>query len=167
MSRNYEKRKSVTRSENLNFNRRLSAFEDFMKQTISVLQGVWSKLNYIRELRSSEGRYLHWGLAQTHGEDATEKMLADVHSELYLQLLRTPLTELLEQLEMSAEDAGCSGGQLAEQLYRERRRLTPSDMRGGSPEHLRSVLLITDLLSKHRRKGSSAYSEENRGGKSV
>ena len=98
MGSNYEKDKSVTRSENLNFNRRLSPFEDFMKRTMSVLQGVWSKLNYIRELRSSDGRYSHWGLVRSHGEDATNTMLADVHSELYLQVLRTPLSELFEHL---------------------------------------------------------------------
>jgi hypothetical protein len=159
MGGNYEKDKSVTRSENLNFNRRLSPFEDFMKRTMSVLQGVWSKLNYIRELRSSDGRYSHWGLAQTHGEDATNTMLADVHSELYLQALRTPLSELFEQLELSAEDADCSSAQLVEQLYKERPRLTPCDLRGGSPEHLRSVLLSTDLLSKY----SSASGNRNSG----
>jgi hypothetical protein len=38
-------------------------------------------------------------------------MIADVHSELYLQILRTPLPELFEQLEMSAEDADCSASQ--------------------------------------------------------
>lgn len=165
MDGNYEKRKSVTCSENLNFNRRLSPFEDFMKRTMSVLQGIWSKLNYIRELRSSDGRYSHWGLARTHGEDATNTMLADVHSELYLQVLRTPLSELFEQLELSAEDAECSGAQLAAQLYRERRSLTPCDLRGGSPEHLRSVLLITELLNKYScagGKGNRGYRGENR-----
>ena len=159
MGSNYEKDKSVTRSENLNFNRRLSPFEDFMKRTMSVLQGVWSKLNYIRELRSSDGRYSHWGLVRSHGEDATNTMLADVHSELYLQVLRTPLSELFEQLELSAEDTDCSSARLAEQLYKEGPRLTPCDLRGGSPEHLRSVLLITDLLSKY----SSARGNGNSG----
>jgi hypothetical protein len=160
MGGDYEKDKSVTRSENLNFNRRLSPFEDFMKRTVTVLQGVWSKLNYIRELRSPDGRYSHWGLARTHGEDATNTMLGDVHSELYLQVLRTPLSELFEQLELSAEDADCSSTQLAEQLYRERSRLMPCDLRGGSPEHLRSVLLITDLLSKYSARGKRKSGEE-------
>jgi hypothetical protein len=148
MAGNYEMGKSVTRSENLNWNRRWSPFEDFMKRTMSILQGVWSKLNYIRELRSADGKYEHWGLAATHGEEGTNRMIADVHSELYLQVLRTPLPELFEQLELSAEDAGCSPQELAEQLYKQRQRITPADLRGGAPEHLRAVLLIHDLLSK-------------------
>lgn len=151
MGGTYEKRNSVRCSENLNFYRRLSPFEDFMRRSVSVLQGVWSRLNYIRELRDSDGRYEHWGLSRIYGNDAAEKMIADVHSELYLQLLRIPLSELLEQLELSAEDAGCSAVQLSEQLYRDRRRITPQELRGGAPEHMRSVLLIAELMSKYRR----------------
>jgi hypothetical protein len=82
-----------------------------MKRTLNGLHGVWSKLNYRRELRDSDGRYKHWGLARTYSEEATNEMIADVHSELYLQILRTPLPELFEQLEMSAEDADCSASQ--------------------------------------------------------
>ena len=150
MGGNPEDRKSVTCSGNLNIKRSSSAFEDFMKRTLNGLHGVWSKLNYIRELRDSDGRYKHWGLARTYSEEATNEMIADVHSELYLQILRTPLPELFEQLEMSAEDADCSASQLAEQLLKQKQRITPSDMRGGAPEHMRSVLLIHDLLSKDR-----------------
>jgi len=148
MAANPEDRKSVTCSGNLNLSRPLSAFEDFVKRTLSVLNGVWSKLNYIRELRDADGRYRHWGLARTYGEEATDKVIADVHSELYSQILQTPLPELFEQLEMSAEDADCSAHQLAQQLLNQKERITPSDMRGGAPEHMRSVLLIHSLLSK-------------------
>jgi hypothetical protein len=154
MGGNPEDRKSVTRSGKLNNKPRLSAFEDFVKRTLSDLHGVWSKLNYIRELRESDGRYKHWGLARTYGEDVTNEMIADVHSEIYLQILRSPLPELFEQLEMSAEDADCSASQLAEQLLKQKQRVTPVDMRGGAPEHMRSVLLIHDLLGKDRVKSS-------------
>lgn len=148
MSGNPEDRKSVTRSGNLNNKSRLSAFEDFVQRSLSDLHGVWSKLNYIRELRESDGRYKHWGLARTYGEEVTNDMIGDVHSELYLQLLQTPLPELFEQLEMSAEDADCTASQLAEQLLNQKQRITPTDIRGGAPEHMRSVLLIHHLLSK-------------------
>src|SRR5205823_14780087 len=100
MGSNYEKDKSVTRSEDLNLKRRLSPFEDFMKRTMSVLQGVWSKLNYIRELRSSDGRYSHWELVRSDGEDATNTMRGDVDYKGSLQDLRTPLSVLLGHLEL-------------------------------------------------------------------
>ena len=163
MDENYDKPKTVPCSGNLKFEPRVSAFEDFMKRTAHVLQGIWSKLNYIRELRDADGKYKHWGLTQIHGEDATQKAIADIHSELYLQLLSTPLPELFEQLGLSAEDADCSARELAEQLYRERERITPDELRGGAPEHLKSVLLITELLSKYSKAGLSTKKGSGKG----
>ena len=165
MHEDYQKGKSVGCSEILNFNPRLTAFEDFMLRTMDVLQGVWSKLNYIRELRAPDGSYEHWGLARIHGEETTHAMIADVHSELYLQLLRTPLPELLEQLHLSADDADCSAAQLARQLRESTGKITPQDLRGGAPEHLKAVLLIADLLSKHSQARSVVQSQSrSRGG---
>ena len=163
MDENYGKPKSVPCSGNLNFEPRVSAFEDFVKRTLHFLQGTWSKVNYIRELRDADGRYKHWGLAQIHGEETTQKAIADIHSELYLQLLSTPLPELFEQLGLSAEDADCSARELAEQLYRQKERITPDDLRGGAPEHLKAVLLITDLLTKYSKVGLTTPKEDGKG----
>jgi hypothetical protein len=151
MDRNYNKTKTVTCSGNLKKKPRLSAFEDFARRTLNVLHGVWSKLNYIRELRGDEGRYNHWGLTRIHGEAEVHKAVADVHSELYLQLLRTPLPELLEQLRLSAEDSHCSVRELIGHLNKEGHRLIPDDVRGGSPQHLQSVLQVTDLLVRYSK----------------
>ena len=156
MGANYENPKSVPCSEILNSGSRLSAREDFLSRTISVLRGVWSKLNYIRELRRPDGTYEHWGLDKTHGELETNKAIAHVHSDLYLQLLRTPLQELLAQLELSAKDSDCSPRQLAWQLYQYQRKITPKELRGGPPEHLRSVLITTDLLTRCSEKRTSS-----------
>jgi hypothetical protein len=144
-------RKIVRRSENLNFKRRLSPFEDFM-DSLHSLNGIWSRLNYVRELRDEYGRYRHWGLSRIHGEEPTEKVISEVHSELYLQLLRCPLQELFEQLPLAADDAECSTQQIAEQMCKERSRITPKDLRGGAPMHLKAVLVISDLLARHCKK---------------
>ena len=155
MGDDYQKGKTVGCSEIPNFNPRLSALEDFMLRTMNVLQGVWSRLNYIRELRKPDGTYQHWGLVQIHGAKATHAMIAQVHSQLYLQLLRTPLPDLLEQLQVSAEDADCSATQMAHQLRRSAGQITPQDLRGGAPEHLKAVLVIADLLSRHSNRQSA------------
>jgi hypothetical protein len=83
MDANYDKAKIVPRSEIVNSTARLSAFEDFMKRTVTTLQGVWARLNYIRELRQADGTYEHWGLARIHGSIAAEET-----SERYIPSLR-------------------------------------------------------------------------------
>lgn len=148
---NYGMEKTVRCSGNLNSRGRLSVFADFM-QSLNVLNGVWSRLNYIRELREVDGKYRHWGLAQTHGEVETNRAIAEVHSELHLQLLRSPLQEVFEQLPLGADEAGCSSLQLAEQLCEERERLMPDDLRGGSPKHFDAVLKVTKMLAKRSKK---------------
>src|SRR5690349_8783335 len=100
MREDYQNGKGVRCSEILNLSPRLSACEDFMLRTISLLRGVWSKLNYIRELRGPDGSYEHWGLAQIYGVEAANAMISEVHSELYLELLRTSIPELLKQLQV-------------------------------------------------------------------
>lgn len=148
MGANYEKLKTVSRSEIVNSTARLSPLQDFMQRTMSSIQGVWAKLNYIRELRRDDGGYEHWGFSQIHGEAACQQTIADVHSELALELLRTPIPELSEEVKTCAENIGTSDMQLAEGLYRDERRLTPRDLRGGSRKHIHSVLLAARLLSR-------------------
>lgn len=143
--------KNVRCSGNLNSRRRLSAFADFM-QSLNVLNGIWSRLNYVRELRETDGRYRHWGLAQSHGEEKTDRAIAEAHSELHLQFLRSPLQEVFEQLSLGAEDAECSSLQLAESMCKEKERIRPEDLRGGSPKHFYAVLEITRMLAEHSKR---------------
>ena len=149
----YENLKSVPRSEILNSGARLSAREDFMERTLAVLRGVWGKLNYLRQLRGAKGTYEHWGLVQVHGEHAASQAMADVHSELYLEVLRTPLPDLLQQLELSAEDLNCLASDIAEALENDQQKMLPANLVGGPPRHLEAVLTSISLLTKTRRSG--------------
>jgi hypothetical protein len=148
MEGNYMSSKVSRCSEILNFNPRLNAAEDFMHRTMDVLHGVWSKLNYIRELRKGDGGYEHWGLTRVHGQNAAERAIASVHSDLYLQLLRTPIPELINQLQLSADDVDCTAAELAKHLQQKQPDIIPQELRGATPEHLRFVLLVTNLLEK-------------------
>jgi hypothetical protein len=122
---------------------RLSPFEDLMKRTLASIDGLLHKLDYIAKLRSKTGKYEHWGLERTHGALATERVLADVHSELYLELLRTPLSELRDE---AVEGKTASG----EILHSSSQQLMPADPRGGSAAHFNSVVLALDLLAQAR-----------------
>lgn len=148
MDTNCEKLKMVSGSEIVNSTARLSPLQDFVQRTMSSLQGVWAKLNYIRELRRDDGSYEHWGFSRVHGEAACQQTIADAHSELALELLRTPMPELSEQVKASADILGASITELAEGSYRDEQRLIPKDLRGGSRKHIHSVLLAARFLSR-------------------
>jgi len=61
---------------------------------------------------------------------------------------------------LSAEDAGCSPSDLVEQLLHRRQSITPTDLRGGAPEHLRSVLVVSRLISKMEKSPQRGHSGE-------
>jgi hypothetical protein len=123
----------------------LSAFEDFVLRTLAPLAGPLSKLVYIGNL-SSDGRYEHWGLARTHGELAAAIAIADSHTEVWLEVLRTPIAKLAEELHTSAHNS--DGVDVVEHLRERERALTPQNMLGGSKRHFSSILMALSLLSR-------------------
>ena len=73
---------------------------------MAVLRGLWTKLSYMAELCSHDGTYEHWGHRRVHGDENSQLALAAAHSELYVEVLRKPSRELLEDLELSAVSSG-------------------------------------------------------------
>ncbi|HVP44388.1 MAG TPA: hypothetical protein VMS96_13220 [Terriglobales bacterium] len=114
-----------------------SAYDDFCARTLSALAGAWQRLQYLAQLRAPDGRYQHWGLARTFGDHAAQRALAQAHSELFLEILRTPLRRL--DGEYSAEEAAQWSSYL------------PENAEGGSPEHFSSVVSALAALSAARR----------------
>jgi hypothetical protein len=82
--------------------------------------------------------------------------MGDVHSELYLEVLRTPIAELLRQLELSAEDLKCSTNEIAGVLQNEQQKMLPANFVGGAPEHLKAVLTSISLLTQARTSGDKS-----------
>jgi len=135
--------KSVPGSKIVTGGARLSPYEDFKLRSLSALRGLWSKLLYVAKLRSSEGKYEHWGHTRMHGEERSQEALAQIHSELYVELLRTPLQELIPEdvagLEQIASEISVAGD-----------KLVPADEKGGSARHLNSIALAVHLLRDAR-----------------
>jgi hypothetical protein len=77
----------------------LSASEDFTRRTLSEIPGLLSRLAYVVRLRDKNGDYCHWGLARTHGTTAATEAMRRAHTELLTQVLRTPLPQLVRELE--------------------------------------------------------------------
>jgi hypothetical protein len=126
-------------SEIVNPRARLSPIEDFAKRTLSAIPGLWRKLLYMAELRSAEGRYEHWGHSRVHGEVSSQQALASLHSQLYVDVLRTPVQQLMLQQDDNDEPVF----DISERL---KRLMVPSDLRGGSPRHLSSIVLAARFL---------------------
>lgn len=113
-----------------------SAYEDFCARTLTPLSGVWTKLRYVAELRAPEGDYRHWGLARTFGDDASQRALAQAHSELFLEILRTPLRHLADGFSAPERPDWSS--------------YLPAHLEGGAPEHFNSVVSALTALAAAR-----------------
>src|SRR5438309_9611042 len=69
--------------------------EDFVKTTMAAVPGYWHKLVYLANLRSSSQTYDHWGMARRYGFAASHAAISAAHSDLFIEVLRTPMTELV------------------------------------------------------------------------
>ena len=122
----------------------LAIKDDLFERTLANIPGVLGKLGYIAELRSEE-KYVHWGLARVYGEEALQRAMAEVHRGLFLQVLRTPLRQLLDDAARSAAAQACDVRPYLETFLRDTRAVAPPKLGAGSEAHFNSV--VATLLS--------------------
>ncbi len=139
--------KSLPISEIVRKSPKLSPFEDLKRRTLSAIFGRWQRFLYVVELRTPEGKYDHWGHNRVYGDLNSQAALAKAHSELYLEVLRTPLWDLTRQ--------GTEGEEVVREPHPAFSSLMiPADLQGGSPRHLSSVALALRLLNAERQASS-------------
>jgi len=131
---------------------RLSPFEDFQARTLSALSGLWAKLLYMAELRSDDGNYQHWGHSRVHGESLSQIALSKAHSELYITLLRSPIRELVEEVETTKDSLAQS--EVMRSLATRWKQVIPKNLEGGSPRHFNSIALAVRLVYEQQRASS-------------
>ena len=127
-----------------------SASEDVLTTTLASLPGAWGKLHYLSGLRTEDGDYDHWGLTRLHGEAAVQRALREAHSDVFLEILRTPLATLLEEATLSAADQESDAVSYLLRLSARWRALLPPDLTGGMEEHFSSVLKALSKLARAR-----------------
>lgn len=124
-----------------------SAYEDFFQRTLGALPGWWRKLTYVAGLRNAKGEYSHWGLSRTHGDDQAGRAMEKAHREVFLQVLRTPLRDLEQELKSHEEEGqGDAAG-----LEQAPEKLAPADPGGGSARHLSSIVSALSALLGRKR----------------
>jgi hypothetical protein len=117
----------------------LAIKDDFLDRTLVNVPGLLGKLEYVAGLRE-EGRYVHWGLERIYGEEITQRTMSEVHRALFLQVLRTPLRRLLEDVSRAAVVQQFEIKDYLGKVLREPPRLVPANLGGGSATHFNSVV---------------------------
>jgi hypothetical protein len=117
-----------------------TAFDDFMQTTVCSLRGTLRRFDYVSRLRDPNGKYGHWGMAQEHGDEAAQAAMAQAHSTVFLDVLRTPVPELFKEFR--------EGGQNHTPEFETLQELLPENLGGGSALHLKSVLTALQSLAR-------------------
>lgn len=123
----------------------LSIKDDLLQRTLANVSGILGKLAYISERRENDS-YVHWGLTRIYGEEASQRALQEVHRSLFLQVLRTPLRQLVEDVAPSAAGRQLQPIDFLEWLMNTSVRLVPPDTGGGTATHFNAVIQALSLL---------------------
>ena len=131
-----------------------STKDDFLRTTLATIPGIFGKLDYLSTLRTACGEYAHWGLARVHGDESAHQAIGEAHRLLFLQILRTPLQQLLQDAAQAnaAQQLGLQN--FLEDLARREQELLPAQCGGGSKRHFNSVVLA--LLSLARQQPAAS-----------
>jgi hypothetical protein len=131
-----------------------SALQDLRENTLEAISGLLAKLSYLGSLRRREGGYKHWGMTLVHGEEASTRALKSAQSEALSNVLRTPISELEEDLQDSSQAANKTAADYVEGMKGQIEELLPSPRDTASAKHLNSVLAALSSLEKNRKRAT-------------
>jgi hypothetical protein len=135
-----------------------SALQDLRETTLAAISGLLAKLSYLASLRDREGGYRHWGLSLVHGEESSERALKAAHTEVLSTVLRTPISQLEEDVQESSGDSDASAESYVEGMRKQVTGLLPSAQDAASARHLNSVLVALSSLEKNRKRATRSTS---------
>lgn len=135
-----------------------SALQDLRETTLAAISGLLEKLAYLGSLRRREGGYLHWGLSLIHGEESSARALKAAQTEVLSNVLRTPISELVEDLRQSSAKSNQSAEAYVEGMREQFSELLPSPDDTASAAHLNSVLTALSSLEEARTRATPSAS---------
>lgn len=124
-----------------------SPFDDFTQHTLSAVPGSLGKLQYVVGLRQGNGEYFHWGMARSYGETGASLAIARAHTDLFLEILRTPVRDLWEEVRTLSLDQQTELREFMLHLRSRGDSLIPAELQGGSRRHFNSILLALCSLA--------------------
>ncbi len=134
-----------------------SALQDLRETTLAAVSGLLAKLAYLGSLRRESG-YLHWGMSLVHGEEASNRALKAAHTEVLSTVLRTPIADLVEDLNESSQGSQQPAGAYVESIREQFSDLLPSPQDTASARHLNSVLIALSSLEKTQERATPSAS---------
>ena len=135
-----------------------SALQDVRETTLAAVSGLLGKLAYLGSLRRA-GRYQHWGMETVHGQEASERALKGAHVEVVTSVLRTPIANLVEDVEESRKYCGVGAPEFVENMRDRFSELLPAGKQDSpSAAHLSSVLLALLTLEKNQERATRSIS---------
>jgi hypothetical protein len=138
-----------------------SALQDLRETTLAAVSGLLAKLAYLGSLRRREGGYLHWGMSLVHGEESSDRALKLAHTEVLSTVLRTPISDLVEDLRESSRDKQQTAGAYIEGMREQLSELLPSPQDAPSARHLSSVLVALSSLEKSSKRATPSASSQS------
>jgi hypothetical protein len=135
-----------------------SALQDLRETTLAAVSGLLAKLAYLGSLRRREGSYKHWGLSLIYGEDSSDRALKAAHTEVLSKVLRTPISELEEDLQESRQAGQETARTYIAGMQEQFNQLLPSPQDAVSASHLNSVLVALSALEKNRKPATRSTS---------
>ncbi|MFZ0294595.1 MAG: hypothetical protein WAL52_13395 [Candidatus Sulfotelmatobacter sp.] len=135
-----------------------SALQDLRETTLAAVAGLLARLSYLGSLRRQEGGYRHWGLSLIYGDESSERALKAAHTEVLSKVLRTPISELEEDLRESSQTGSKTSTGYIEGMQQQFTQLLPSPQDKVSASHLNSVLVALSALEKHRKPATPSAS---------
>lgn len=128
-----------------------SVKEDLQASTLRAVSGLLGRLDYFASLRQEDGSYSHWGLSRVYGEDPAQRGLAEAHQENVSLILRTPIRNLLDDVQQASIQNGMDQQGFLHQLEDHKDQTLPKNPSAGSRRHLSSVLHALSALVKARQ----------------
>ena len=138
-----------------------SALQDLRETTLAAVSGLLAKLAYLGSLRRREGGYLHWGMSLVHGEESSDRALKLAHTEVLSTVLRTPISDLVEDLRESSQSKQQTAGAYIEGMREQLSELLPSPQDAPSARHLSSVLVALSSLEKSSKRATPSASSQS------
>jgi hypothetical protein len=135
-----------------------SALQDLRETTLATISGLLAKLTYLASLRRREGGYLHWGLSLVHGEESSDRALKMAQTEVLSNVLRRPISELVEDLQKSSQANAQTPEAFVEGMRGQFHELLAAPDDAASAAHLNSVLIALSSLEKSQKRATPSAS---------